>query len=421
MRIDKFLNSTKAPVSLPQNRNGVKLTIDYSGDVNQLFTDYRDSFLGSVYTLAGFKLPSKNLSDTLSSDVKSICQSFGWACTDESIHRRKTRQHANYDQYASCGSGCSGNPYDASWNINPLGWGDSHELGHNLQTKHLNVHWVQEADRNTWSAYSNRATENSNNIFPYNTVWNYYRKKQGDNLEITDGHMNHKELFAVIQSDLAGLTRTINGVSKKVIYDHTCSLVASFDAASSNNRHSVIWADNAYAVDNGMRMSFLLQLPVMLDKKTMRNGTLLQNGMDIFTLLYSQSRLFAKAASNETNWNSTRASLGFGLFPYQGGTPYGTLKVKDIPGNDFLLVALGYITGLDWRPYFDLRGVRYSDMAAQQVAQHTTDHIITAAVSPKFAVLDTEMPVLNMSTVPYVNLDGVSPWPKDDWHPSQCP
>ncbi|MCI5124795.1 MAG: hypothetical protein D3925_10030, partial [Candidatus Electrothrix sp. AR5] len=221
-------------------------------------------------------------------------------------------------------------------------------------------------------------------------------------------------------SDLAGLTQNISGVDKKVLYDEDCNLMGSFDAASSNNRYSVIWENSAYAADNGMRMSFLLQLPVMLDKKIMRGGTTLQHGMDIFTLLYSQSRLFAQAAKNETDWNNSRVSLGFGTFPYEGGGPYGGLKVKNIPGNDFLLVALGFITGLDWRTYFDLRGVRYSDLAAQQVAQHTTDNIITSAVGTAFAVLDTELPALDMSAVPYVNLDGTSVWPKDGWHPSQC-
>ena len=420
MRIDKFLNSVTAPISLSQKRNGSRLTIDYSGDVEQLFSDYRDYFVGSVYNLAGFKLPGKTLSSTLSADVQSICQNFGWDCTDETIHRRNKRQHANYDQYANCGSGCSGNPYDAAWNISALGWGDSHELGHNLQTKPLNAHWVTEANQNDWSKYSNRAGENSNNIFPYNTVWNYYRKIQGDDLEITDRHMNHKELFAVIQSDLAGLTQNINGVNKKVIYDEDCKLMGFFDAASSDNRYSVIWENSGYAANNGMRMSFLLQLPVMLDKQIMRDGTTLQHGMDIFTLLYSQSRLFAQAAKNETDWNSTRDALGFGLFPYKDGGPYGGLKVKNIPGNDFLLVALGFITGKDWRTYFDLRGVHYSDLAVQQVIQHTTDSIITSAVGTEFAVLDTELPTLDMSAVPYVHLDGASVWPKDGWHPSQC-
>jgi hypothetical protein len=41
-------------------------------------------------------------------------------------------QHMNADQ-ALCGYGCSGNPYDAYWAFDPIGHGDIHEIGHNLE------------------------------------------------------------------------------------------------------------------------------------------------------------------------------------------------------------------------------------------------------------------------------------------------
>ncbi|UXM82142.1 hypothetical protein N7V09_21320 [Shewanella seohaensis] len=78
----------------------------------------------------------------------SSCQAlFGADCTDASLHTRSIIQHANYDQNAHCGSGCSGNPWDAAWNISPTGWGDNHELGHNLQTNRLNVQYATAANR----------------------------------------------------------------------------------------------------------------------------------------------------------------------------------------------------------------------------------------------------------------------------------
>lgn len=40
-------------------------------------------------------------------------------------------KHMNADQ-ATCGYGCSGNPYDAYWAFDPPGHGDLHELGHGL-------------------------------------------------------------------------------------------------------------------------------------------------------------------------------------------------------------------------------------------------------------------------------------------------
>jgi len=48
------------------------------------------------------------------------------------IHTLDTVKHMNADQ-ATCGYGCSGNPYDAYWNFNPIGHGDIHELGHGLE------------------------------------------------------------------------------------------------------------------------------------------------------------------------------------------------------------------------------------------------------------------------------------------------
>jgi hypothetical protein len=390
MRKDKFLNSASVPISLEQKRNDTTLTINYGGDVQKLFNDYKTNFVETVYNLAGFKLPGKSLVNTLSQDVQSACANFGWDCTNDSLHVRRNRQHANYDQYAACGSGCSGNPFDASWNISPIGWGDSHELGHNLQTKALNVHYVLAADRNDWSKYASRAGENSNNIFPYNTVWHYYRVVNNDNLNITDGHMNQLDVFSMVQSDLQNLTGSVAGITKKVILNSQCAVHSSYAIASSNNRYPAIWQNAGYAADNGVRMSFLLQLPVLLDNKPLRDGTVLNNGFDIFTLLYSQSRLFYQAAKSETAWNAARSSLGFGAFPYVGNTTYGGGNVSAMPGNDYLLVALAYITGKDWRTYFDLRGVYSSDLASQQVDAHIAANLVTSAVSNEFVVLDTD-------------------------------
>jgi immunomodulating metalloprotease len=359
--------------------------------------------------------------DTLSADVQSICQRFNWDCTDETLHIRTNIQHSNYDEYAACGSGCSGNPFDASWDMTPIGWGESHELGHNLQTKALNAHYVSAADRNKWASYQNRAGENSNNVFPYNTLWRYHRIVKNSNLEVRDDHMNHLDQFALIQSDLQNLTRVVGGVSKKVLFNRQCGIKASYDFATTDNRYEGIWLDSGYAADNGLRMSFLLQMPVLLDDKVMRDGTVLRNGFDIYTVLYSQSRLFYRAAQSQATWDAARAALGFGLFPYNGNAVYGGATVRDMPGNDYLLVALAYITGKDWRTYFDLRGVRYSDLAIQQVEAHIAAGLVTSAVGDEFVVLEDDLPGMDLSAAPTVRLDGVSVWPRNNWNPSACP
>ena len=60
-------------------------------------------------------------------EVDAIVAANGWE------HRVwQTVQHMNSDQ-ATCGVGCSGNPYDAGWAFNPHAHGDLHEVGHNVQ------------------------------------------------------------------------------------------------------------------------------------------------------------------------------------------------------------------------------------------------------------------------------------------------
>ncbi len=79
---------------------------------------------------------------------------------------------------------------DAAWNVG-FGWGDSHELGHNMQMIQHNIYYSPpgSGNRNMWSTLQNRATENSNNLFPYAVMWNFYRNFHNYTGEIDDDHM----------------------------------------------------------------------------------------------------------------------------------------------------------------------------------------------------------------------------------------
>lgn len=183
--------------------------------------------------------------------MQAICSVLNWPCLDESIHTRTTVQHANYDERAACGSGksesdsrhlagqihptsvilihpthqpapgCSGNPWDAEWNVG-FGWGDAHELGHNMQIAQLNIFYPPPGtgNRNMWTTLQNRAGENSNkyvfrphcppihahhlhsliiarlshahsrdSVFPYAVMWNFYRNYHNYTGAINDDHM----------------------------------------------------------------------------------------------------------------------------------------------------------------------------------------------------------------------------------------
>jgi immunomodulating metalloprotease len=53
--------------------------------------------------------------------------------------------------------------------IDPTGWGEAHELGHNMQVQPFNIHYPNDGTHNLtmWSDSTNTVTEASNNIFPY--------------------------------------------------------------------------------------------------------------------------------------------------------------------------------------------------------------------------------------------------------------
>ena len=381
--------------------------------VTTLLKSVQEDHIGAVYTLAGFKVQGKTLAESLPADVLASCSGlFGRdLCIDAGLHTRQLIQHANYDQNAHCGSGCSGNPWDAAWNISPTGWGDNHELGHNLQTNKLNVQYVSAADRNNWAQYGSRAGENSNNIFPYFVKWRAHYQRDLQTSTITDGHMNHKDLFYVFMSDALALK---NGQGDRVVLASNCS------ALDSGDRFEGPWASNAYATHNGYRMAFYIQLALQNHKQAMRDGTQLDNGFHLFTLMYQYSRIFAEAARDQASWDAQKANLGFAQFAYSGDATYGGRNVSSIPGNDFMLVALSHLTAKNWQPYFDMLGLRYSDLAATQAVANATN----GSVTPGMYVLETDLPPANMSEgLEFIALDLANPtarWPKDNSSPADC-
>ena len=397
LRRDRFLNAIN----------------DHIPDINALLTSIIDDHINSVYSLAGLKIQGKSLNESLPADVLSACKGlFGDDCLDTDLHTRKIIQHANYDQNAHCGAGCSGNPWDAAWNIDPTGWGDNHELGHNLQTNRLNVQYVAATDQDHWPSYSSRAGENSNNIFPYVVKWKTHYLRDGNSSTVTDGHMNHKDLFYVFMSDAAKTTDTSG---KRVVFGANCKVLDV-----GEDRYTAPWTSNAYAVHNGYRMAFYIQMALKAHGMTLSDGTVLNNGFNLFTLLYQHSRIFGKYAANVSDWEANRNTLGFSLFPFEGHSVYGGKTVKDIPGNDFMLVSLSKLTGRDWRSHFDLLGLRYSSLATAQVIANASQ----GAMPMGMYALETDLPPANMtqglSFVPLSLSDSSTLWKGAD-SPTLCP
>jgi hypothetical protein len=287
---------------------------NYGGNLAQLVGDTWTYTIKDTYELAGFNSATAGLY-TLSAGAKAFCTAKGWDCTGTQ-HRRDVMQHVISDVHAACGDGCSGNPYDQDWAFTPLGWGETHEIGHNLQRGRLNI-------------YGGQSGEVSNNIFPVHKRTQYNLTPAGLTTPLVDRAGTGLDVFNTLKAALA-----------------TTDPVAT--------AYSRIWSDPAYAANNSARVMFYRQL---VEHARYYNANL-GDGWPLVTLMYLLDRNFD---ANKANWSSVAAPYGFGT--------YGTFPAS-ISGNDFVLIASSFIIGRDMRPMFDLWGVTYTAEASAQVAAY---------------------------------------------------
>lgn len=315
----------------------------YDGDLDLFFADLERYMIQDTYNLAGFVGEGLEQSQA----VLDFCSDAGWDCTDPDIHGKPAVQHINVDTYAHCGGGCSGNPYDQAWALGPLGWGETHEIGHNLQTGRIRI-------------YGGRSNEVSNQIFPLHkhATW---AADTGESL--SGDRSDYEYIFEALQAS------TTTGDPVQTVYE-------------------LIWeADGTYS-NNGDRMNFYLQVAHRSD-----DVTWLDSGWDVYTLMYLQDRLTGRAMRDEDAWDAAKEALGFGEYT----------DIPDMDGNDFMLLSMSWITERDQRPFFAMFGITWSaDADAQLEAYGLEPEPATFWASTDCNQPPHPDPVL---------IDGVSVWP----------
>lgn len=280
----------------------------YGGDLDSFFYDLDHYMIEDTYNLAGFQGDNLALNDA----VWSFCQLNEWDCEDFDTHGKPALQHINVDVYAQCGAGCSGNPYDQSWALGPLGWGESHEIGHNLQRQRLDI-------------YGGRSSEVSNQIFPLHKHTSYYLDTE---IALSQDNVADKSTFDILQAS--------------ILEDDP------FDYA-----YQQIWASEGIYDNNSQRMAFYMQV-------VHRNADLdyLESGWDVYTLMYLHERIFNTALDN---WSTDTASrIGFETY---------SAPPSEISGNDFMLISMSFVTHQDQRPFFNMWGIEFSEDASSQIDQ----------------------------------------------------
>lgn len=314
------------------------------GNINRLLTLTQNYLYKDTYNLAGMV----GAGIKPSAKVLAFCSAHGWDCTNVNIHGMTNIQHINADR-AACGYGCSGNPYDQYWAFSPLGWGESHEIGHNLQRSRLKI-------------YDSASTEVSNNIFPVHKWWRFNKLS----------------------------TETIK-------YGRDLGFKATFDALqqAALTADPVETARTAIWVNGGVFQRLIFYWQMAMSSRNLAH--LGDAGWDVFRLMYLHERLFSAAIANDTLWASQKSSLGFSQYAQ---------RPTAISGNDFMLIAMSYITGRDQRPFFELWGVKYSAEASNQVAVYGFP-----AVKKQFWVVPDEATAFKDPLPAPVLMNGTNPWP----------
>jgi hypothetical protein len=247
------------------------------------------------HVLAGFKGPGIDVVDEIHNFATE---------NNLTIENLDLVKHMNADQ-ASCGYGCSGNPYDAYWAFSPIGHGDVHELGHGL-----------EKSRFKFEGFEGHAVTN-----PYS----YYTKSKYN--ETTGGdpdcqNLPFKEVFEKLQ-------------------------------ASVNESNSTAYLKTNLWATSDWSKQVLVTIQAMMHTQKMGK---LENGWHLLARLHILERQINWAKGD---WENRKASLGF--------TDYTLDEFNVMRNNDWLLVSFSFASGLDFRDYLTMMGIEYSQKASDQV------------------------------------------------------
>ena len=342
-------------------------------DMAKYLYEAKKYVMDDAYQFAGFQ--ARGL--TLSASVQSFCTSHHWDCTSTAIHVPPSIQHYTLDVRANCGGMCSGHPIiDSESAFDPRGWGETHELGHNLQDFKL---------------YDTVSSEVSNNMFSLHKKWRMLR----DLGRASMGYGNELNEAQVV-FDL------LKSIYKDTSKPGTAEKIAQIRAE--------LWTE-ATARQNRSRLYFYVQWPLIYfealkaGNPSMSDDQAWEQAWDIYTLLYLHKRQIN--AATDATWPSLKTNLGFGQYNTKPSTQYADGN-GNFPIHDVMLVSFSLVTGRDQRPVFDFWGVITSDAAKNQVAAMNLP-----AQAMKFYATRCSDDFRTYTTVDMTQNNPVFPWPND--------
>ncbi|MGJ8654725.1 MAG: ImpA family metalloprotease [Opitutaceae bacterium] len=251
------------------------------------------------HILAGFQGPGIDVV----AEIHDFATTNGWT-----INQLDLVKHMNADQ-ATCGYGCSGNPYDAYWSFGPTDHGDLHELGHGLEVGRFRLTgWEGHSTTNPYSYYSK----------------SQYYKDTGNDPDCQN--LPFEYMFEQLQSSVAQ--------------------VDPADWLQTN-----LWATSNWS----HQVLMLIQMMMVAEHE----GAL-EDGWNMYPRLHMLYREFGRSDDDDAVWLTKRDNLGF--------STYTRTEARDTNNVDWMVIAISYVTGLDYRGFFEMYGYLPTAKADAQVA-----------------------------------------------------
>jgi hypothetical protein len=253
------------------------------------------------HILAGFQGPGIDVVD----EIHDFANDNGW--TIDTLDKVK---HMNADQ-ATCGYGCSGNPYDAYWSFNPIGHGDIHELGHGLERGRFRF---KNENGTSWETHA------TTNPYSYYSKSKYYEQ--------------------------TGQDPSCQNLPFEAMYDRLQAAQATSDPFNAMAQLNLTaWNSGVVTYIQWMMAA--------------ENQGVLEDGWHLWARLHMFDREFNRADNSEDTWSATKANLGM--------SNLSLAEAKALNNNDWMVMALSFITGRDYRPMFELYGIGITDIATTQL------------------------------------------------------
>ena len=248
----------------------------------------------------------------------------GWASDQGfSVPLLDLVKHGTMDQ-ATCGAGCSGNPYDASWAFSPIAHGDLHELGHSIQRERFQL--THDALQ-----YPNHA---ATNWTPFYGASRYY----DDHGAVDAWEVEHDAVFAELQAAY------VAGERAGDFSTHMNTYLAGILAGGG---------------DSGIIESYAMFLQAMA---AARRADVLTDGYLVVPRIHIYERAYLAALEDDTTWAAARDGLGLGM--------YARADAEALTDNDFMVIAFSQVTGLDYRDFFTMWGIAISAAADAQIGAY---------------------------------------------------